>query len=200
MIPSPCVLACNSSAERFERCAATASAPYSTKLPLSNRSSMLTLAVRNPSAYRLATASARAPSDRNFMRDVNSVISRWPSSKPLTTAATSASSNDTNASPPASSAPSLTCIKVTRPSIGARKSWRIFINSVVKTTVPAVTRSPTTTWISATSAAFSARKIAILFSQSFLLNTLRNPTCLKQSQTYRQKSTPCNCTAPTTQV
>ena len=65
--PSAGVLAIRSSSERRLRCAAMASAPYSTKLPASTRSAMFSRAVRRPCLCRLATAAWR-PSSR---------VSRW---------------------------------------------------------------------------------------------------------------------------
>jgi hypothetical protein len=49
---------------RRPRCAATARAPYSLKLPSSHRSAMFSRAVRRPSACRLATACGRGGVER----------------------------------------------------------------------------------------------------------------------------------------
>ena len=57
-MPSAGVLRIRSSSARRLRCAAKASAPYSTKLPASQRSAMFSRAVRRP-ARRRATASGR---------------------------------------------------------------------------------------------------------------------------------------------
>lgn len=61
--PSAGVLAIRSSSERRLRCAASANAPYSTKLPASTRSAMFSRAVRRFWLCHLATASER-PSSR----------------------------------------------------------------------------------------------------------------------------------------
>jgi hypothetical protein len=57
-MPSAGVLATRSSRLRLRVCAAIASAPYSMKLPSSQRSAMFSRALRLPWAWRLAMARA----------------------------------------------------------------------------------------------------------------------------------------------
>ena len=128
-------------------CAATASAPYSMKLPASHRSAMFSRAVRRPSAWRLATASGRAASS----------VSAWRSSGSLQVGAQASLSSAagtvgcrgrrcrrsraalrarTSRSPSRPARPPGPALRAPRPRPTARTSCSIFIASRISKHLP----------------------------------------------------------------
>ena len=162
-MPSAGVLRIRSSSLRRLRWAATASAPYSMKLPSSHRSAMFSRAVRWPNAWRLATASGRLASNVNAWRSTTRcrsarrvagagsdggclgnpsgpafLIFSAPSQRESVVTRSEIRSN----SPSFTVSPAAKRSSVTRPSSVARTSCSIFMASRITSTSPVRTVSP----------------------------------------------------------
>ena len=155
-MPSAGVVATSSSSLRRALWAATASPPYSTRLPSSSRSARLSLAVRCPRACRVATASGRAASSRRAcrsrrrVRSARSVSRSGPSSTAAASSPTDEGSSRTSRSPAAVVAPGRDRTSVTVPETGAVTTCSIFIASTTRRGVPRATSSPAPTRTSRT--------------------------------------------------
>ena len=165
-MPSAGVRRISSSALRRLCCAATASAPYSSKLPASHRSAMFSRALRRPSACRRVMASGRAASvvrawrSSTRCRSGRTVVRRRadagsagcgegapPSAlagAPAGCCTPGCAAGSTTASAASALTVSPTAYKASRsvPSQGARTSCSIFMASSTTSSWPARTASP----------------------------------------------------------
>src|SRR6185369_9293879 len=151
-MPSAGVLRIRSSSSRRRRCAAYPSAPYSTKLPASQRSAMFSRAVRRPRACRLATASGRAASASSASRARSSSRSARTRSAPARGAMSSpvgsadaAGRTVASTDPASTTSPTSWRNDSTTPSLVEWTSCSIFIDSTTATSAPRRTLAPTST-------------------------------------------------------
>ena len=146
--PSAGVLAIKSSSERRLRCAATASAPYSTKLPASTKSAMFSRAVRRPLLCRLATAAARPSSRVSRWRWATSSRSARELSSSTAAVADSLSApipvrvKTNSGSPVPTTWPAVTRFRTVRSAAGATSTCSIFIASSTTSWLPAPNSTP----------------------------------------------------------